>query len=65
MDIEPADNHMRETYISARRRLDHRWIIFLAVLKDMSVPGILETHYNYRVRSKISFTRDIAAYCGY
>lgn len=43
MDIEPADNHMRETYISARRRLDHRWIIFLAVLKGTSVPGILET----------------------
>lgn len=43
MYVEPADNHMRETHISVRRRLDRRRIIFSAVLKGTSVPGILET----------------------
>jgi len=38
MDIEPSDNHTRETYISI-----YRWIVFLVVLKATSVPGILET----------------------
>lgn len=42
-NVRRTDNHMRETYISVRRRLDRRWIIFSAVLKDTSVPGILET----------------------
>lgn len=40
MDVEPTDNHMRETHISAHRRLDRRCIIFLAVFKGS---GNLET----------------------